>query len=223
MVRILDRYSHEITRLKIAQRIFKQSIPTVDKMSRGRARRRKSQPHRQLFSHGVEAPVVASGLVLNGKVITSTLKHCNLIINKKRIRHLIQKKPLPPSLNAQIKINIPNNPIRPVVNYKNATAYKIAKFLVNKLHGLLNLKYQYNVQDSISLASNLTKQKIDENHSMITFDITDLYVNIPITETLAITKHLLSEHNNEHITTQMLILLEAVLRQKQFSFQNNTY
>jgi len=47
---------------------------------------------------------------------------------------------------------------------------------------------------------------------MITFDITDLNVNIPITETLAITKHLLSEHNDEHITTQMLRLLESVLQ-----------
>jgi len=54
------------------------------------------------------------------KNITSTLKHCNLIINKKQMRHLIQKKPLPPSLNAQIKIHKPNNPIRPVVNNRNS-------------------------------------------------------------------------------------------------------
>ena len=58
---------------------------------------------------------------------------------------------------------------------------------------------------------------------MITFDITDLYVNILITETLTITKDILSEHNDEHITTQMLMLLETVLQQNYFSFQNNTY
>jgi len=135
----------------------------------------------------------------------------------------IQKKPLPPSLNTQIKIHKPNNPIRPVVNNRNATSYEIAKFLVNKLHEHQNLKYQYNVKDSTSLANDLTKLKIDENHRIITFDITDLYVNIPITETLAITKHLFSEHNDEHITTQMLMLLETVLQQNYFSFQNSTY
>jgi hypothetical protein len=48
---------------------------------------------------------------------------------------------------------------------------------------------------------------------MSTFDIKYLYVNIPITETLAITKHLLSKHNEEHITTQILMLLETVLQQ----------
>jgi hypothetical protein len=42
-------------------------------------------------------------------------------------------------------------------------------------------------------------------------------------ETLAITKHLLSEHNEEHITTQILKLLETILQQNYFSFQNNTY
>jgi retron-type reverse transcriptase len=84
------------------------------------------------------------------------------------------------------------------------------------------LKCHYNVKDSITLANDLTKLKIDENHRMITFDIKDLYVNILITETLAITKHLLSEHNEEHITTQILILLETILQQN-YSFQNNTY
>jgi hypothetical protein len=57
---------------------------------------------------------------------------------------------------------------------------------------------------------------------MITFDIKDLYVNIPITETLTITKQLLSEHNEEQITTQIIMLLESVLQQNYF-FQNDTY
>ena len=73
------------------------------------------------------------------------------------MRHLIQKKPLPPSLNAQIKIHKPDNPIRPVVNNTKAPTYKIAIFLVNKLHEHLNLKYQYNVKDSTSLVNDLTK------------------------------------------------------------------
>jgi hypothetical protein len=82
------------------------------------------------------------------------------------------------------------------------------------------LKYHSNVKDSITLDNDLTKLKIDKNHRMITFDIKDLYVNILITETSTITKHLLSEHNEEHTTTKILILLENVLQQNYFSFQN---
>ena len=104
-----------------------------------------------------------------------------------------------------------------------STTYKIAKLLVYKLHEHLHLKYPYNVKDSVSLANDLTKAKINEHHRMITFDVKNLYVNIPITETLAITKQLLSEQNEEQITTQILLLLESVLRQNYFSFQNNTY
>jgi hypothetical protein len=58
---------------------------------------------------------------------------------------------------------------------------------------------------------------------MITFDIKDLYVNIPIKETLMITKTLISEHNNEHITTEIITLLETILQQNHFAFQNNIY
>ena len=101
--------------------------------------------------------------------------------------------------------------------------YKIAKLLVNKLHEHQHLKYHYNVKDSVSLAKDLTKLKINEHHRMITFDIKDLHINISITETLTITKQLLSEHNKEQITTQILMLLESVLQQNYFSFQNNTY
>jgi hypothetical protein len=157
------------------------------------------------------------------KIIIQTLQHCNLIVNKKQVKHLIQKKPQPPSLKAQIKIQKPDHPIKPVVNYINTTSYKVSKFLVNKLNDHLNLKYRSNVKDSITLSNDLAKLRKDENHRMITLDIKDLYVNIPIKETLTITKSLLLEHNDEHTTKQILTLLETILQQNYFSFQNNTY
>jgi len=61
------------------------------------------------------------------KIIWETLQKSNLIFTKNQIRHLIQKNPTPPKLNAHLKIHKPNNPIRPVVNNRNAPTYKIAK------------------------------------------------------------------------------------------------
>ena len=60
--------------------------------------------------------------------------------------------------------------------------------LVKKLNSLLNLQNQYNVKDSTTPANDLINLKIDENHRLITFDIKDLYVNIPIRETLRIAR-----------------------------------
>jgi len=73
------------------------------------------------------------------KLITKTLQHSDLITNKKQKKYLTQKKPQTPDLRAQIKLHKTGQPIRPVVNDRNAPAYKISKLLVNKLINLLNL------------------------------------------------------------------------------------
>ena len=125
------------------------------------------------------------------KLITKTLLHSDLVINKKQKQFLTQKKPQPPHLRAQIKLHKPGQPIGPVVNNRNAPTYKISKLLVNRLNNLLNLRNHYIVKDSTALANDSTKMRIDENHRMITLDIKDLYVNIPIQETLRIAKTLL--------------------------------
>ena len=65
--------------------------------------------------------------------------------------------------------------------------------------------------------------KLDKNHRIITLDIKDLYVNIPIQETLRIAKTLLLENNNEHTTKQVITLLKVTLQQNYLSFCNNIY
>jgi len=57
---------------------------------------------------------------------------------------------------------------------------------------------------------------------MISFDIKDLYVNIPIDETLNIKTKLL-QNNNIQITYQMLSLLKVILSQNYFMFQQKFY
>jgi hypothetical protein len=101
------------------------------------------------------------------------MRHSDLIISKKQKKYLTQNKPQTPDLRAMMKLHKPGQPIRPIVNKRNAPAHKISKLLVNKLNNLLNLRNHYIVKDSTALASDLTKLKIDENHRMITFDINE--------------------------------------------------
>jgi len=100
------------------------------------------------------------------KLITKTLQHSDLIVNKKQKKYLTQKKTQPPDLRAQIKLHKPGQPIRAVVNNRNAPAYKISKLLVNKLNNLPNLRNHYIVKDSTALATDLTKLKMEENHRL---------------------------------------------------------
>jgi hypothetical protein len=157
------------------------------------------------------------------KHLIKTLQQCNRIIPKQQIKYLIQKKPQPPTLNAQIKIHKPGNPIRPVINNMNAPTYKIAKHLAKQLNEYLNLEYQYNVQNSVNLANDLTNLPIHDNYRMITYDIKDLYVNIPINDTLTITKTLLKKQNDPQTTSQLLTLLETILQQNYLTYQDRIY
>jgi len=157
------------------------------------------------------------------KILQKLLQQCNLIIDKKKIKFLTQKNPQPPTLNAQIKLHKHGHPIRPVINNTKTPSYKIAKHLTDVLSRHLHLSNQYNVKNSITLAENLTKIEINENHKLITYDIKDLYANIPIHETLKITKLMLNKENNAQITKQIITLLDAILKQNYFEFQNNLY
>ena len=99
----------------------------------------------------------------------------------------------------------------------------MAKHLTKTLNDYLKLSYQYNVQDSATLAQDLKQLTIHDNLRLITLDKRDLYVNIPIQETLRIMKILLSKQNNTLITQQMIRLLETILQQNYFTFMDNYY
>ena len=58
---------------------------------------------------------------------------------------------------------------------------------------------------------------------MTTFYVKDLYVNISIEETLQIAQAQLLKHNNEQITQQTIMLIQTILNQNYFSFQNKIY
>jgi hypothetical protein len=79
------------------------------------------------------------------------------------------------------------------------------------------------VTNSTNLANDLTRLEIHENHSLITFDIKDLSVNIPVTETLNIVKTKLLQNNDTQIAHQILTLLKEILSQNYFAFQQRIY
>jgi len=77
-------------------------------------------------------------------------------------------------------------PIYPVINKRSAPSYKLAKYLTKILNQYITLNNHYVVINLTNLANDLTK--IHENHKTITFNTKDLYINIPIDETLNIIK-----------------------------------
>jgi hypothetical protein len=154
------------------------------------------------------------------------MKECYLIIDKRQIKHLTQKKPDPPYLKAQLILHKEGIPIRPIINNRTAPAYNLPKHLTDTLNQYIDLKNQYVITNATNLAMDLTKLEIHENHSLITFDMKDLYVNIPVTETLGIIRKFLQNIYTQ-IAKQILALHKEVLAQnysssnKQFTNPNN--
>lgn len=133
------------------------------------------------------------------------------------------KKPTSPTLKAQLILHKPNMPIRTVIKNMNAPTYKLAKHLIRMLIEHITLNNSFIVTNSTNFVTDLKRLKINVNHKMITYDIKDLFIDIPIEDTLTITKALSLKNNNTQITQQIITLLRLVVSQTYFIFQNQTY
>jgi hypothetical protein len=104
---------------------------------------------------------------------------------------------------------------------RNATTHKTTRWLKTILNNHLHLNNRYNTINSNTLASELVKP--NTHHRLITLDIKDLYVNVPIQETLNLTRTQLRIHNDKQTTHQIMTLLNIILRQNYFSFLGQIY
>ena len=103
---------------------------------------------------------------------------------------LLQIKPIAPILNALTKVHKCNKPIRPVINNIQAPSYKLAIYLNKNLNQLIQLPYTHATRNSNEVAQDLHSIQINNQHKIITLDIKDLYVNLPIQSIINITKFL---------------------------------
>ena len=114
------------------------------------------------------------------KQIQQAIQKCDIMIDKRIHRYLVNIKPVAPKLNVFIKTHKENEPIRLVVNNTHAPSYKIAKYLNKRFNKLISLSYTYTTKNSYEIALELNNIQISKHNRMIILDIKDLYVNLPI-------------------------------------------
>lgn len=76
-------------------------------------------------------------------------------------------------------------PLRPIISTKGTFNYALAKFLVPLLKPLTT--NQYTIKDSLSFASEVADFSTSGPFYMASFDVENLYTNIPVPETITIT------------------------------------
>ncbi|XP_049857520.1 uncharacterized protein LOC126338559 [Schistocerca gregaria] len=159
------------------------------------------------------------------KKLKKMLNQCNFLLSDKQIKGCTLMNPTAPKLRAQPKIHKQNSPIRPIVNSKNTPAYKLSQLLNNILREFYTFETTYTVKNAHELTTLIKDIKIPGEARFASFDIVNLFTNIPVKDTIEIIRKNLIIHKKLTIPeiTELVDLLELVLSHNYFSFNNKIY
>lgn len=120
-----------------------------------------------------------------------------------------------------IKIHKEDAPIRPIVNWKNAPAYKLSKMLSKKLMSYIPLPYNFNVNNTVHLINDLMDIPYDPNLKLASFDITKMYNKVPTNELLKIINIMREKHGiNERMKEEIMKISQILIDQNYFRFHD---
>jgi hypothetical protein len=160
------------------------------------------------------------------KNIISNLKMAKgSIISNTQFYSLRNMNPNAPILYGLPKIHKDGIPIRPVVSYVNAPAYKLCKFLNSYLRDVLEFDPKYSIKNSICLVDRLKAIKIDSSCKLISLDVKNLFPSVPLLDLKQILDLSLKKHkqvSNEKANI-IMDLVNTCLRQNYFIFNNDYF
>ena len=123
-----------------------------------------------------------------------------------------------------IKIHKTGAPIRPIINWTQAPAYKIAKKLFKLINNLTPHPYTFNVQNSIQLMEDLNNIPFNNGLKLVSFDISNMYTKIPTQQLPDITTYLCKQNYVDHPTQrEILNLCDTIIKQNYFECQDTFY
>lgn len=134
-------------------------------------------------------------------------------------------KPNAPKFRGQPKIHKDNEPIRPVVNAINSPTHKIAKLLDKIIRQEIILENNRSLKNREDLINKIQNIPCPNSHLLTSFDIKNLYTNIPVEETLTILEKNLKKTNhldNDKIT-EIINLTKMTLSQNYFEYNGDFY
>ena len=148
------------------------------------------------------------------KVINKSTK----MINTNTKWKYINLNPSAPTIRGLIKIHKTDQPIRPIVNWRNAPAYKLAKLLAHTIQEHTPLPYTFNISNTTQLIHQLKETPITPTTRFASLDITNMYSNIPTKETKQILNDMLSRNTMDPKSrSEILSWFDTVTQQNYFS------
>jgi hypothetical protein len=127
------------------------------------------------------------------------------------------------SIKGLIKPHKLDQPIQPVVNWRNAPAYKLSKLFTNKINYIMPLPNAFNVNNMTDLIQNLKDTPLLPHFTFASLDITNLYSNTPVTKTKTILTNMLKQKLvDTQIQQDILMRYDIIIGQNYFANNKDT-
>ena len=118
--------------------------------------------------------------------LNNTINNCTNLFNDRTRRSLKPINARAPKLTGLPKIHKDDIPIRPLVNFTTAPGFKTAKNLVTLITDNIFLKNNHIIVNNIDFINKVNDIKLQASYKLASFDIINLYTNIPVNQTLDI-------------------------------------
>jgi hypothetical protein len=156
--------------------------------------------------------------------IRTTIRVGQNTIHKDKRAKYVNLNPTAPTIRDLPKVHKENCHIRPIIDWQNAPAYKLAKLLNKLVQSQIPLPYAYNVKNTVHLMNDLIGIPYKQELKLVSFDIENMYSNIPTDELVKIINELCIEQALDEKTTNKLIKITHTIIDKNYSeFQSRYY
>ena len=91
----------------------------------------------------------------------------------------------PPKLYGLPKVHKPPCPLRPIVACRGSIMYGTARWVADILAPMVG-KTSHHLQNSADLVNKLSQIRIDEDESLISFDVSALFTSVPVEESITL-------------------------------------
>jgi hypothetical protein len=158
------------------------------------------------------------------RAIKETINTCSNIIKHEDKWRYVNMNPDTPQIVGTIKLHKENKSIRPIVNWKSSSGYKLAIHIAKLLKDNLHLPNAFNIPNSKELTHNLKRINVKTSTKLFSFDITNMYINIPQDELIKIINNALEYNNFPRNKKQELItLVNTILNQNYIQHMDQQY